>query len=77
MATAKWSKARGLWIIQAQKNGVKKVFYSSTPGAKGKREVTDKYDEWIAFGNGASLTVDQCVSLYLKDIEARLGRRDT
>lgn len=76
MATPKWNKTRKLWIIQGQKNGIKKVFYSSTPGMKGKREALEKYDEWIEFGGASSLTVERCLALYLKDIEARLGRRD-
>ena len=77
MATPKWNKNRGLWVIQGQKNGIKKVFYSSTPGPRGKREVLDKYDDWVEFGGVASITVTRCVELYLDDIEARLGKRDT
>lgn len=78
MATPVWNKKRGLWIIQGQKNGIKKSFYSSTPGQKGKRDVIDKYDEWISFGGvDGRLTVERCLELYLNDIEARLGRRDT
>lgn len=77
MATPKWNKARKLWIIQAQHNGIRKVFYSSTPGIKGKREVLDAFDDWIEFGGVQKITVEKCVELYLKDIEARLGRRDT
>lgn len=77
MATPKWNKTRRLWIIQAQKNGIKKIFYSGKPGPAGRREVLDKYDEWLSFGGVSSLTVERCVDLYLRDIEARLGRRDT
>ena len=77
MATPKYNKARKLWVIQGQKNGIKKTFYSSTPGIKGKREVLDKYDDWVEYGGSKSLTVARCIELYLDDIEARLGRRDT
>lgn len=77
MATPRWNKARGLWVIQGQHNGVKKTFYSSTPGVSGKREVMSKYDNWIEFGGAQKITVQKCVELYLRDIEARLGRRDT
>ena len=77
MATPKWNKSRNLWIVQGQKNGIKKTFYSSTPGPRGKREVMDKYDDWIEFGGSQKITVEKCVELYLRDIEARLGRRDT
>lgn len=77
MATAKWNKTRRLWMLQAQKNGIKKTFYSSTPGPSGRREVLEKYNEWNSYGDVSSLTVERCVDLYLKDIEARLGRRDS
>ena len=77
MATPKWNKQKKLWIIQGQKNGLKKSFYSSTPGPKGKRECLDKYDDWVEFGGITNITVEKCVELYLRDIEARLGRRDT
>lgn len=77
MATPKWNKERKLWVIQGQKNGIKKTFYSSTTGQKGKREVIDKYDEWVEFGGTKNLTVARVVELYLQDIESRLGKRDT
>ena len=77
MATPKYNKSRGVWELQAQKNGIRKTFRSSTPGLKGKREVIDKYDEWLEFGGTKSITVERCVELYLSDIEARLGRRDS
>lgn len=77
MATPRWNNTKRLWIIQGQHNGIKKSFYSSTPGLKGKREVMDKYDDWVEFGGVSSITVEKCVELYLADIEARLGRRDT
>lgn len=76
MATPKWNKTRKLWIIQGQKNGIKKVFYSSVPGQKGKREVLDKYDDWVEFGGVSNITVSKCVELYLKDIESRIGKHD-
>ena len=76
MATPKWNKERKLWIIQGQKNGIKKTFYSSTTGQKGKREVIDKYDEWLEFGGTKNLSVARVVELYLADIESRLGKRD-
>ena len=71
MASPKWNKTKKLWVIQGQHNGVKKSFYSSEPGLKGKREVLEKYDNWIDFGGVTSVTVEKCVELYLKDIEAR------
>lgn len=78
MATPIYNKKRGLWILQAQNNGIKKTFYSSTPGQKGKRDVLAKYEDWLEFGGiDSRMTVEKCVGLYLQDIENRLGRRDT
>lgn len=77
MATPVWNKNRKLWVIQGQKNGIKKVFYSSIAGQKGKREVLDKYDDWVEFGGVKNITVEKCVELFLKDIESRLGKKDT
>ena len=78
MATPSYSKKRGLWILQAQKNGIKKTFYSSTPGQKGKRETLQAYEAWLDSGGiNNRLTVAGCVALYLEDVESRLGRRDT
>ena len=77
MATPKWNKDRKLWIIQAKRNGIRKTFYSSKPGQKGKREVMQKYDDWLEFGGIDNISVRKCVELYLADIESRLGRKDT
>ena len=77
MATPKWSKEKHLWIIQGQKNGIRKSFYSSTAGVKGKKEVQAKYDDWLEFGGVSNISVAKCVDLYLADIKARLGEKDT
>ena len=77
MANPTWNKNRKMWIIQGKKNGLRKNFYSSVPGIKGKKEVIAKYDEWLDFGGIARITVEQCVKLYLKDIEARLGKGES
>ena len=77
MALPVWNKARGLWMLQGQRNGIRKTFYSSTPGARGRRDILRKYDEWMEGGAGGTISVEKCVALYLDDIEARLGRRDT
>ena len=69
MATPKWNKDRKLWIIQAKRNGIRKTFYSSKPGQKGKREVMQKYDDWLEFGGIDNISVRKCVELYLADIE--------
>ena len=75
MATPKWNKERKMWILQAKKNGIRKSFYSSVSGLKGKKEVLAKYDDWMDFGGIENITVAKCLELYLRDIESRLGRK--
>ena len=64
-------------MLQGQKNGIRKTFYCSVPGPRGRREILDRYDDWLSSGAGGTITVEKCVELYLADIEARLGRRET
>ncbi len=44
---AKWSDKYSYWKINVQKDGVRKSFYSSTPGKKGQRECHEKADAWL------------------------------
>lgn len=75
MATPKYNKERGLWILDARKNGKRKVFYSKISGIKGKREVMAQLDDWLEFGDSdRNITVSKVSELYLSDLEARLGR---
>lgn len=77
MANPKWNKDRRMWVIQGKKNGLRKNFYSFTPGLKGKKEVVSKYEDWLEFGGIEKVTVEKCVDLYLKDIESRLGKGES
>lgn len=47
---AKWIESRGHWRIDVQKDRVRKSFYSSTPGRKGKIECHKKADKWLSDG---------------------------
>ena len=77
MASPVWNKDRKMWVIQGKKNGLRKSFYSSVSGLKGKKEVIAKYNDWLDFGGIDKITVSKCVELYLEDIEKRLGKKDT
>ena len=46
--TPYWEESRQRWRLAVQKDGERKNFYCSTPGRKGKREVQDKADKWLA-----------------------------
>ena len=62
---------RGVWKISVQHNGVRKTFYSSTPGEKGHKECAKKVVEWLSSGaapaSKARLTVDDVYTLFLKE----------
>lgn len=48
--SAAWDEKRGRWKIQIQVDGVRRAFYSSTPGTAGKRECHRKADAWLLSG---------------------------
>lgn len=48
--TARWVESRKHWRIDVQRDGVRKPFYSSTPGRKGQRECNAKADKWLEKG---------------------------
>lgn len=48
--TAKWFEKYGYWKINVQKDGLRKSFYSSTPGRTGQREANKKADLWLDEG---------------------------
>jgi integrase len=45
--TAVWHEKHSRWQIKVQKDGVRKSFYSNTPGRTGQRECNKKADEWL------------------------------
>ena len=47
---AVWNESQGRWCIRVQSDGVRKAFYSSKPGKKGKIEAERKADEWLERG---------------------------
>ena len=49
--TAQWEEKYQRWRIAVQKDGVRKQFYSSTPGRTGQREANAKADRWLALGS--------------------------
>lgn len=45
--TAVWMEKQNRWQINVQKDGVRRSFYSSTPGRNGQREANRKADQWL------------------------------
>jgi len=71
MPTPKWDGRR--WRIQEQREGRRYSFSSSVPGAKGRKECQQKYDQWYYGEVVGEKTVGQVADEYLKDIKARCG----
>lgn len=62
---AYWCESRGHWRIDVQKDGVRKSFYSSTPGRKGKIECHAKADEWLENATNNDKRVRHYLQLWL------------
>lgn len=61
------------WRIQARKDGKRYSFSSSIKGAKGRKEVIKKYEQWYYSDGTGEKTVNQIAKEYLKDVKARCG----
>ena len=71
MNTPRWDGQR--WRIQTRKDGKRYSFSSSVPGAKGRRECQQKYDNWYYGEGSGEKTVGQVCKEYLADVKARCG----
>ena len=71
MNSPKWDGQR--WRIRAMREGKRFSFSSSIPGAKGRKDVIRKYENWY-FGEGSGeKTVKQVSDEYLRHIKSRYG----
>lgn len=66
---AVWKENKGYWQINVQKNGTRRSFYSSTPGAKGRRECNKKADKWLDSGIIGTSTVKKASESFLGELE--------
>ena len=71
MNTPKWDGQR--WRIRVMREGKTYSFSSKTPGAKGRKEVIQKYDKWYYGEASGEKTVGQVCKEYLADVKARCG----
>ena len=68
--TAVWDTRRERWYIAVQKDGVRKFFYSSTPGRTGQREANAKADRWLDDGITVKASrVEDAGKLWLASVE--------
>ena len=69
--TAKWMEKQQRWQITVQKDGVRKSFYSGTPGRTGQREANRKADLWLDEGvENQKIKVCDAYEEYLKKVKA-------
>ncbi len=73
--TAKWMEQHQRWQINVQKDGIRKSFYSSTPGRTGQRECNTKADEWLDEGIvDPSKRVKVLYSEWIESLKATTGQ---
>lgn len=71
---ATWNEKRNHWRISVQKNGIRKDFYSSKPGLRGKKECNLKADEWLKSDLvDQNTTVKKLYELYIAEKELLVG----
>lgn len=76
MPKAYYDDSRKRWVIDGQKDGIRKIFTSTKKGLSGKREVVAKYEAWRDYGDStpAPISVEKAVALFLEDICTRYGK---
>lgn len=68
--TAVWEEKYSRWRVAVQKDGVRKQFYSSTPGRTGQREANAKADRWLDDGIAVKASrVEDAGKLWLASVE--------
>ena len=71
MNEPKWDGQR--WRIRVMQDGKTHSFSCKTPGAKGRKEVTRLYHEWLYGEGSGEKTVNRVAQEYLEDLKARRG----
>lgn len=69
--TPHWDGRR--WRIQVRKDGKRVSFSSSVPGAKGRKEVIQKYEMWLFDEGEGEKSVKKVCEEFLEDLAARRG----
>lgn len=68
--SAVWQEAYSRWRVAVQKDGVRRYFYSSTPGRTGQREANRKADAWLEDGIGVKVgRVEDVYKLWLDGLK--------
>jgi integrase len=73
--TAVWMEKQNRWQINVQKDGVRRSFYSSTPGRNGQREANRKADQWLDDGvQSAHVRIKEILDEYLETKKATTSK---
>lgn len=70
---ATWNESQGRWCIRVQSDGVRKAFYSSKPGKKGKIEAERKADEWLDVGDIQDMRFAAAYDKFIEDKRRECG----
>lgn len=70
---AAWNESQGRWCIRVQSDGVRKAFYSSKPGKKGKIEAERKADEWLERGETKEMRFAAAYDKFIADKKRECG----
>lgn len=67
--TAVWMEKYKRWQINVQKDGIRKSFYSPTPGRAGQRECNKKADYWLDGGiTNDKMRVNELFDTWVEDV---------
>ena len=70
-AEARWIESESRWCIQVLSNGVRRRFYSSISGAKGKVQAERKADEWLSDeATHGNMSVERAWKGYIQYLES-------
>lgn len=72
-AEARWIDSRQRWQLNAQRDGKRRTFTSSTPGRRGKHEAEAKADEWLEAGQPDDIRFDAAWNMYLDHLKNTTG----
>ena len=68
--SAVWQEAYSRWRVAVQKDGVRRYFYSSSPGRTGQREANRKADAWLEDGIGVKVgRVEDVYKIWLEGLK--------
>lgn len=70
---AVWSDTQKRWCVKIQNDGIRKAFYSSKPGKKGKIEAERKADEWLSEGETKEMRFGEAYDAFLEDKKRECG----